>query len=410
MGLAVGYMGTKRHLAPSVAEVVRTCRPGPVLDSFSGMCAVGEAIGESRSVWHNDVQRFSFEVAQAFFGAQTPPPLTGFVATHLYEDFEANKAALTTRFDVELNDENISIDDGSVEAMLNRMSAARHVGNDTNYETERDILSKSKNNFPYRLCSITFSDGYFGLKQSIEIDSIRYCIDKAIIRKSINHETHRWLLIALCQAALRVASTTGHFAQFIKPNLNNLSVFLRQRKRSVWETWLNCIAELNPIGGTLWRRTNKAFNQDSLSLLEILKESKTRPAVIYADPPYTDDQYSRYYHIWETLVIYDYPKTSGHGRYRPDRFNTPFSKKTTVKKAMDDFIGKCRALKSDLVLSYPENGLLCKTGENIIKILKHHYDKVEISHCLDYNHSTMGASKGVATQAVKELIYLARTH
>ena len=36
-----------------------------------------------------------------------------------------------------------------------------------------------------------------------------------------------------------------------------------------------------------------------------IRGMKQRPAIIYADPPYTDDQYSRFYHLYETALLYD---------------------------------------------------------------------------------------------------------
>lgn len=42
--LAISYMGTKRPLAPLVADLASDCQPGPCLDLFAGMCAVGPGV------------------------------------------------------------------------------------------------------------------------------------------------------------------------------------------------------------------------------------------------------------------------------------------------------------------------------------------------------------------------------
>lgn len=409
MALAVGYMGTKRHLAPSVAEVISACPAGPALDAFSGMCAVGEAIGTSRRLWNNDVQRFASEVARALFTSSSAPPTPGFVTANLYDAFAANKSALQSRFEARLKKEEFLLSNLDLDEIIVHQLAALHVGNNSELEKERLSLNHHPHLFPYRLCAITFSDGYFSQLQSIELDSIKYCIDSACQKFIIDLDQHRWLLIALCQAAVRVATTTGHFAQYIKPNTNNRSFFYKQRRKSVWQTWLDCLALLAPIGASVWRKKNKVFNEDSLILLARANCFDERPAVIYADPPYTDDQYSRYYHIWETLTLYDYPASSGAGRYRPDRFHTPFSKKTTVKQAMQELVSLCQSLGADLVMSYPENGLLNKTGTDPLEILRRYYKNVEVSHCINYEHSTMGSSKGAAKLAVKEYIYWAKS-
>ena len=46
MGINITYMGTKRSLAPAVSEVIADAQRGILLDAFSGMCSVGEAVGQ----------------------------------------------------------------------------------------------------------------------------------------------------------------------------------------------------------------------------------------------------------------------------------------------------------------------------------------------------------------------------
>ena len=95
----------------------------------------------------------------------------------------------------------------------------------------------------------------------------------------------------------------------------------------------------------------------------MLYKRNERPAIIYADPPYTSDHYSRYYHLYETLLLYDYPSSEATGRYRPDRFFSRYSIKTEVEAAMDRLIADCAKIGSRLVLSYPERGLLPRLPE-----------------------------------------------
>jgi adenine-specific DNA-methyltransferase len=400
-------MGTKKYLASSVADIILRSRPGPMLDVFAGMCSVGEAVGGSRIVWNNDVQVFASNVAAAFFTSKSLPPTPSFVAKHFLHGFSCNQSALHQRFARKLTAEKKALLSNDVDVISAYQSKALHVGNCEKLNQERELLSKNVQSFPYRLCAITFSDGYFGLAQSIDIDSIRYSIDLNHREGVIDDDEHRWMLIGLCQTAMKLSASTGHFAQHLKPNANNLAFFLKQRTKLVWNVWLDCLVELNPIGSSIWRRKNKAFNEDCLSLLERAHGFKQKPSVIYADPPYTDDQYSRYYHIWETITLYDYPTSSGAGRYRPDRFVTPFSQKTKVVAAMRKLIESSRTLDADLVLSYPGNGLLMEVGFDPVQILSESYKTVSVVHCIDYEHSTMGGSKGVAKQSVKENIYWA---
>lgn len=407
MGFSTGYMGTKRHLAPHVVDVVSMCREGIVLDAFSGMCSVGEALSKKRNVWNNDVQKFAREVAESHFCSRILPPSVSFVADKLFEYYKENKDRLELKFESLLVQEGLLLQSGDHEKIHSFYANLKHVGNCENYAAERSQKSE-KCIYPYSLFSITYAGGYFGIGQSIEIDSVRYALDVALKNAQIKLEEWRWLIIALGVVSLRVATTTGHFAQFIKPNPNNIRSYIKQRKKSVWDSWLCAVSELNPVGSASWRSKNKTFNADSLDLLRELDSYKQKPSVVYADPPYTDDQYSRYYHVWETLVLYDYPEVFNGGRYRPDRFCTPFSKSGTVIGAMDNLIKGVKNLGADLVISYPDNGLLTKKGVGILELLKRHYKKVDIAFELDYEHSTLGASKGMPSNSVKELIYMAR--
>jgi adenine-specific DNA-methyltransferase len=190
-------------------------------------------------------------------------------------------------------------------------------------------------------------------------------------------------------------------------NSNNLNSYLKQRQRSFWDTWMDCTKGLRPLGNVRWRNGNRSFNQESLSLLGYLSTERVRPSVIYADPPYTDDQYSRYYHVWETLVAYDYPRAEGEGRYRPDRFHTPFSRKSEVVWSVTELVRRTAALEADLVLSYPANGLLQSAGADPHDLLCQSFCKVKIAVQRSYTHSTMGGSKGVARHPVTEQVYFA---
>ena len=91
-----------------------------------------------------------------------------------------------------------------------------------------------------------------------------------------------------------------------------------------------------PYGDREWRRGNRVFKSDAdaQKLWRSLDRVVDGQAVVYADPPYSKEHYSRYYHVLETLERYDYPEATGVGRYRPDRFRTPFSVKTEVEGAI----------------------------------------------------------------------------
>lgn len=407
MTVPIAYMGTKRLLAPIVSQIAKDAKPGPILDVFSGMCAVGGAVAATRQVWNNDIQVFASMVAKAVFSSHDlPHPLTVTADIH-YPHFEKNFAALKVRFKRQVDEENQLIESGNWKHLRENFLENNKYHSQAVIVGERNQLREKTNDFPYRLFSLTYGNTYLGWLQCLEVDSIVYAIHSCHKEEKTSGDQKIWLLIALGQAILRVSTTTGHFAQFLSPNKENCKRFCRQRQRSIWEEWIDAISELEPLNDFNWRKQNRIFNEDSLSLLVRLKSERKKPSVIYADPPYTDDQYSRYYHLLETLVLYDYPMTTGFARYRKARFQTPFSLKRQVKEAFEKLISSASALKSELILSYPTNGLLYETGTSPLTILRAHYQKVEIRHRRKQKHSTFGASKGAVTTAVTEVIYRA---
>jgi adenine-specific DNA-methyltransferase len=129
--------------------------------------------------------------------------------------------------------------------------------------------------------------------------------------------------------------------------------------------------------------------------------------VVYADPPYSRAQYSRYYHVLETLTRYDYPDSIGVGRYRPDRFQTIFSLASGVEEAMEDLASGVASLGACLVLSYPSNGLLYEIGGDVETCLSESFKSVRLVYSAATNHSTMGAGPGRAHTEVDEMIFVA---
>jgi adenine-specific DNA-methyltransferase len=403
MSVNISYMGTKKDLAPIVAEVIDQAQAGIMLDAFSGMCSVGEAVGVKRQVWANDIQVFSSEVATALFTSQDEPPRPTYIADILFDEFEKKCHILTIPFRCSLEAEERLLGCDNFETFTRiRMNLTEALNN--------DIERFPKNPSNQNLFVTTYADSFFGVSQAIEIDAIIYSIDNSRKIGSITVDQRRWLIISLGRALLKVANSTGHFAQFLKPKQSTFKNFIKLRKRKLWAEWLSSTEEMSAVGSFEWRKNNKTFNQDCLNLLPQIARSFPRPSVIYADPPYTDDQYSRYYHLLETLVLYDYPSVTSAGLYRSDRFRSPFSIKTQAISSLDKLIGDTAAVGADLVLSYPTNGLVYEAGGNPDDLLRKYFRKVERCCAVPYSHSTFGASKGAARASVTEQIYLARGH
>ncbi len=408
MTLQVSYMGTKKQLASYVSDLVDNSKPGPFLDLFSGVCAVGESIRSGRQVWCNDIQLFSYNIARAFFTSKAPS-LTSIDALRLIvDDYDRNFSLLQKKYGRHLLKERSLIKKKSIRDFKKFNNELLYHENCPEFELERRRLSRAPLTKPYRLFTMSYSGGYLGLEQCFQIDSLRFGIDQALEKRFINPDEHRWMILALCQSMSKVATTSGHFAQYLQIKSSNKRFFHGQRQRFIMEEWLSALDTFAPIGNHKWRAQNKVFQQDSVSLLKRLSKKDNKPSVIYADPPYTSDQYSRYYHLYETLLRYDYPAVSSKGLYRHDRFRSDFSLQSKVESAFENLIQSCSNLGTELIISYPENGLLEDSKQKLLKMLRKNFSNVKVAHEIPYKHSSLGASKGKEKYNVTEILYKAK--
>lgn len=403
----VSYMGTKHALASRVAEIVGALPRGPLLDVFAGMGAVGSAVGVGRPVWTNDWMEFPSLVCRSLLSSPCGSLSRDEVDNVLGVHFQANRRLLRKRFADQLAAEEKAIASGCLREMPATSADVPFVGTCEALERERSRLARKPDTYPYRMATISYAGGFFGLSQSVDLDSVRFAIDRSYSQGEIKPAKRDRLLVALASAAARVNSSTGHFAQYMKPNDRNINRFLQKRRRSVWQDFLDAAASIEPVGTVRWRRTNRAFRRDAVDLLAELRRSGSGPAVVYADPPYSKAQYSRYYHVLEELILYRYPRISGVGRYPPGRRTSKYGLSGRVAQETTRLVREAASLDAALVFSYPSNGLLETRGEGVRRILSERYAKVELAYSRNHQHSTFGASRTSASNIVRERVYIA---
>lgn len=407
----IRYMGNKHSMALDVARIVDAERDEcPLIDVFAGMCSIASAVASTgRAVWSNDVQRYAALVAECALTSSDKPLRSPDLARILTKAFSSNVLVLRERFEADLQVEKRLLTGTDAKQFEAVAAAWKHVGNDPTLAAEAARLSGNKSEFPYRLCTLAFAHGYFGLRQAIEIDSIRYAIDQGHDSGALTAQQARWALLALLQAASVCASTPGHFAQYLHPSDEGATKRIRrQRVREPWQLFLDAADEQAPYGNLTWRKGNRVHCEDVSDLWKALDKCDLDHAIVYADPPYGKDQYSRYYHVLETLVEYDYPEVSGVGRYRPGRFTTPFSLKTKVVTA---FAALCSAVAErewTLVLSYPDTGLLHSATEDEMEaLLGAHFEQTRLAFSSPVAHSTLGGRHGAAKTSATEQVWVA---
>lgn len=182
------------------------------------------------------------------------------------------------------------------------------------------------------------------------------------------------------------SQSTGHFAQYRDVTKSNMNDILIYRHKSIWNLFSKKFEELITKLNEDTKFEYKITSLDYIDCLRIIKEN----TIVYADPPYSAVHYSRFYHVIETLVRYDHPVIKYKGRYRDDRHQSPFDKKTEVKNAFKLLFEGVRNRKSHLVLSYSDNGIISE--EEILSIGNAVFGKgYECSQqSKEYIHSKMG--------------------
>lgn len=397
--MVVRYMGTKRHMADHVRDAIADLGPvGRVVDLFSGMGSVAESLQETASVVTNDAMSFTAALSRARFTGADRNTNSADVVEHLRDVYETRGRELEREFKAELKREAVALD-GSRADLLDYMGKAQHVGNSGAWRRAARGAAQSSGSDHYSLASLYFSAGYLSLRQANQVDALRAAID------AHPHLDERdWLLSAWIAAASVLVNAPGHTAQFLRPNSSSAhSRIVRTWNRSVWEEFSVALDTVSQIGTETWRQDNSVYVGDALDLVSAgeLRDIGT----VYADPPYTKDQYSRYYHMYETLYRYDFPDSSGVGRNRSDRFATGFSLKSAVVASFHDLCRNVARMRVPLVISYPSSGLLGDAGESVSTIARQYFSNVR-TLSFNANHSTMGASTGASKKLATENLYV----
>lgn len=364
-----GYMGIKTQiLDPIHLEINKITKKGEiVLDIFAGSGAVGYELKRDFTVYSNDIEPYSYVVNQLLLdNTLSKKDIENFDIAAFEKDYEKNLQALRS---------------GSKKPF--------------------QISEYKKNNvlFPYRLFTEYFSNTYFGEAQGQQIDSLRYAIDKT-------EEKYRSALLSclIFSCYQTVASVGSHFAQ---PKINKTKNKDDINKKRSQDVKVHFLKKLNDLKENLYidKKKNKVFCKD---FKELLADSGSMKGVVatYIDPPYTIDHYSRFYHILNTLVLYDYPEKNGIGLYREDRFQSNFCIKTKAKEELDLLIGQISKIGSKVVMSYSDSYRSLLKPDEILEIFNKYYKKDSIKNPIkiEYNYSGFGRS---AFNKANELLFVA---
>lgn len=393
------YMGSKKSLMGFIIEAIWPHLQGEmsILDIMCGSGAASNAFSQMGKVYASDAQYFCRLLAKVQGSGFSVIQAEKFYK-YLYKSYKEHMCLLKSECaDALMKEQTIfHMDMRNRSAVLEkylefiRSFDLYSTTDGVSEEISRKILERKSDHkkMPYCLFTYYFSNIYFGLEQCNQIDSIRYAIDQID-----DADSKEWLLGILIISVSSVASNyAGHFAQPKKLDESSLYGMIETRKRSVWLEFskrLFAIAEeserysyeIVPIEGP-WENAVKQI------------KTKEENFLVYLDAPYTREEYSRYYHVLETLALYDYPASEKKGRLRSlhdgERFKSEFSSRNNkkVEDYLTHIIQNILMISSVCAWSYSSNG-----SANIINVINKVAKLVNCNiyiHSISHRHASQG--------------------
>jgi adenine-specific DNA-methyltransferase len=260
-----------------------------------------------------------------------------------------------------------------------------------------------------------FGGSYFSFKQAAEMDVL---LDFA---HSAEPRMRSTLIAAVLSTASELVNTVGkHFAQPIRPRDKHgkikstlHSIVARDRDKPVLRTFIGMLERYMSAGSSHFE--NQVLRAD---YSDFLRSPHFDAEIVYADPPYTRDHYSRFYHVLETLALRDDPKIStntAHGRtlpsrgvYRTERHQSPFCIRSEAPAAFDELFRFVAARSVPLVLSYSPYASeknahpRVMTMDGITDLAKRHFKRVDVESVGTFSHSRLnrsGLNKDISYEA-----------
>ncbi len=378
----IKYMGSKRELLEYLVGTINEIYEGEtVCDLFAGTCVLSGALGASVEMHSNDIQKYSAVLAETYLGSYDLPEFEG-----LSEKVVAVAQEHVNKVNGLFPDLKYSYE--TVQG-LNEFNALEQL--------QQELIGFDFESVSHHLFIKNYSGTYWSFEQCLWIDALRTAAEEYS-----GTAAYYPILSSLMFAMAYNAQSTGHYAQYRDANniasMNDIIIYRNKEILPYFKKKLQELIEFNT--GTKFKHTVTTLDyRDCLDTI-------SRGTLVYADPPYAFVHYSRFYHALETLVKYDYPEISYKGRYRNDRHQSPFCKRSEVVGAFEVMFRKIREKDSKLVLSYSNTGMISLEG--ILDIARNALGVgyVVYTKALDYTHSTMGRSEDKSRE-VKEYLIIA---
>ncbi|MEN6560914.1 MAG: DNA adenine methylase [Acidobacteriota bacterium] len=189
---------------------------------------------------------------------------------------------------------------------------------------------------------------YYSPLQAIWIDSFRKALPKTDPESSV-------ALAALIDAASRCAAAPGHTAQPFQPT--------QTAKRFLQEAWEKDITNyLKRALISIASQHANAKGSAQIANANDAAQSIEKGDLVFVDPPYSGVQYSRFYHVLETIARGTSSDVFGTGRYpaRDERPQSKYSNKTQSRGAIKELLKILANHEATVILTFPDH--VCSNG------------------------------------------------
>ena len=203
----------------------------------------------------------------------------------------------------------------------------------------------------------SYGGHYYSPTQALSLDAMLLSLPEEVTLREL-------CLAATIMAASRCAASPGHTAQPFKAT--------RTAERYLRQAWLrdpfhyarDALKKLCPLYAAV---RGESFVADANDASRNLHHDD----LVFVDPPYSAVQYSRFYHVLETIARGVCSEVSGVGRYPPshERPNSRYSRKAQSMQAIQELLHVLADIGCTVVLTFPQtvcsNGLSGKLLEEI---------------------------------------------
>ena len=244
----------------------------------------------------------------------------------------------------------------------------------------------------------SYGGHYFSPSQALTIDTMLDAIPE-------HDPMHTLCMAATISSGSQCAAAPGHTAQPFQPT--------RGASRYIAEAWSK-----DPL--TIARRalklicSKKANTRGDAAVAEAVSLASTlsKDDLVVVDPPYSGVQYSRFYHVLETIARRKVESVVGRGRYPPlySRPQSSFSKPSESKNALRQLLENLAKAQTTVIFTFPtgqcSNGL---SGEIVSQMSSDFFAESE-HRIISGQFSTLGGnnSNRLARSRSEELVLVMR--